>query len=72
LGKYLRRVKAGETIVVTERGKTIGYIIPIRRMQADSEIAEWNGEKYQPGSPVVRNRGSKLLSDVVIENRGDL
>jgi prevent-host-death family protein len=76
LSEYLRRVKAGETIIVTERGKTIGQIVPVRptlekRLQAlvESGIAEWNREKYQPKKPVARNRGSKQLSDLVIEDR---
>lgn len=76
LSEYLRRVKAGETIIVTERGKTIGQIVPVRptlekRLQAlvESGIAEWNGQKYQPKKPVARNRGSKQLSDLIIEDR---
>jgi len=76
LSEYLRRVKAGETIIVTERGRTIGQIIPVqptleKRLKAlvDSGISEWNGEKYQPNKPVARNRGSKQLSDLVLEDR---
>jgi len=30
LSEYLRRVKAGETIIVTEHGKSIGQIVPIK------------------------------------------
>lgn len=76
LSEYLRRVKAGETIIVTERGKTIGQIVPVKpslekRLMAlvDSGISEWNGKKYQPNKPAARNRGSKQLSDLVIEDR---
>lgn len=76
LSEYLRRVKAGETIIVTERGKTIGQIVPVKpslekRLMAlvDSGISEWNGKKYQPGKPAAHNRASKQLSDLVIEDR---
>ena len=76
LSEYLRRVKAGETIIVTERGKTIGQIVPVKpslekQLMAlvDSGISEWNGKKYQPGKPAAHNRGSKQLSDLVIEDR---
>ena len=76
LSEYLRRVKAGETIIVTERGRTIGQIIPVKptlekRLKAlvNSGISEWNGQKYQPNKPVARNRGSKQLSDLVREDR---
>ncbi len=30
LSEYMRRVKAGETIIVTEHGRTIGQIIPVK------------------------------------------
>ncbi len=76
LSEYLRRVKAGETIIVTERGKTIGQIVPVKptlekRLKglADSGIADWDGRKFLPGKPVVRNRGSIQVSDLVIEDR---
>jgi prevent-host-death family protein len=76
LSEYLRRVKDGETIIVTERGKTIGQIVPVRptlekRLKGlvQSGLVEWNGQKYQPKTPAARNRGSKQLSDLVIEDR---
>ncbi len=76
LSKYLRRVKAGETLVITEYGKPIGRIIPEgasldERLQAmvDAGLARWNGEKLKPGEPQVVNRSDKLVSDIVVENR---
>ena len=76
LSEYLRRVKAGETIIVTERGKTIGQIVPAqptleKRLKGltESGLTEWDGRKYQPKKPAVRNRSRKQLSDLVIENR---
>jgi prevent-host-death family protein len=76
LSEYLRRVKAGETIIVTERGKTIGQITPVKptvgkRMKAlvESGAAEWNGKKYRPKKPAAQNRGRKQVSDLVIEDR---
>ena len=35
LSEYLARVKAGEEVVVTERGKPIARIVPFGRDQAD-------------------------------------
>ena len=29
LGKYIKRVQAGGTVIVTDRGKPVGRIIPI-------------------------------------------
>lgn len=76
LSEYMRRVKAGETIIVTERGKTIGQIVPVRptleeRLQTmvDAGLAEWNGQKLKPYKPKAVNRGPHLLSDLVIADR---
>jgi prevent-host-death family protein len=76
LSEYMRRVKGGETILVTERGKPIGQIIPVKptiqeKMQTviDAGLAEWNGRKVNPGKPVAINRSAKQISDLVVEER---
>ncbi|MBA4380892.1 MAG: prevent-host-death protein [Anaerolinea sp.] len=76
LSEYLRRVKAGQTVVVTERGKVIGQIVPVAptleerlRALADAGFLEWNGKKLEPHKPTIINRGPKLVSDLVSEGR---
>ncbi len=76
LSEYLRRVKAGETIIVTEHGKTIGQIIPVKptldeqmQLMVAGGQAEWNGQKLIPYRPTVINRGSRSLSDLIVEDR---
>lgn len=76
LAEYLRRVKAGETIIVTEHGKTIGQIVPVgpsleKRLKGlvESGLVEWDGRKYQPKTPAARNRSRKQISDLIIEGR---
>ncbi|MBU4225606.1 MAG: type II toxin-antitoxin system prevent-host-death family antitoxin [Chloroflexi bacterium] len=76
LSEYLRRVKAGQTVVVTERGKVIGQIVPVAptleerlRALADAGFLEWNGKKFEPHKPTIINRGPKLVSDLVSEGR---
>jgi prevent-host-death family protein len=76
LSEYMRRVKAGETIIVTEHGKSIGQIIPIKatveeRLQSmvDAGQAEWNGQKLRPYQPTAINKGDRQLSDLVVEDR---
>ncbi len=77
LSEYMRRVKAGETIIVTEHGQTIGQIIPVKPTLAERTQAmvaagqmEWNGQKLKPYQPKAINNGSRLLSDLVLEDRG--
>jgi prevent-host-death family protein len=76
LSKYTRRVKSGETIPVTEHGKTIGQIVPVKptieeRMlaMAAAGLAGWNGQKLPPYQPKAVNRGNGLISNLVIEDR---
>jgi prevent-host-death family protein len=76
LSEYMRRVKAGETIIVTEHGRTIGQIVPVRptvdeRIQAmvAAGQAEWNGQKLKPYQPQAVNKGERQLSDLIVEDR---
>ncbi|HBG05516.1 MAG: hypothetical protein A2075_04510 [Geobacteraceae bacterium GWC2_58_44] len=36
--EYLARVKAGEEVLVTDRGRPIAKIIPLRRNESDAEV----------------------------------
>lgn len=76
LSEYLRRVKAGETITVTEHGRAIGQIIPasttveekMKAMTASGRV-EWNGSKPRTYQTKVKNTGKRQLSDLVAEDR---
>jgi prevent-host-death family protein len=76
LSEYLRRVKTGETIIVTDHGKTIGHIVPVQpsveqRIQSmvTAGQADWNGHKIKPQLPTIKNKGNRTLSDLIIEDR---
>jgi prevent-host-death family protein len=76
LSKYMRRVKEGQTLVITERGKPIGRIIPAEQTLeermlklVEAGLIRWNGKKLEPHEPLGLNRGDKLMSDIVIEDR---
>lgn len=76
LSEYMRRVKAGETITVTEHGKTIGQIVPVKptveeRIQAmvAAGQVEWDGQKLNPYRPKAVNKGKRQLSDLIVEDR---
>ena len=76
LSEYLRRVKAGQIIVITERGQPIGRIMPVaesleERMQhlIDAGLASWSGQKPKPVGTLIVNNSDVLASDVVVELR---
>ncbi len=76
LSEYMRRVKAGQVITVTERGKPIGQIIPVKastqeRLQSvvNAGVAEWNGQKPKSYKPKAVNQAARQVSDLVTEDR---
>lgn len=77
ISRYLRQVKAGIPITITEHGKPIGQIVPIQN-NPDNRIleliakgyAEWGGQKMADREPVGYNTGTKQLSDLIEEDRG--
>jgi prevent-host-death family protein len=76
LSGMLRRVKRGETVTVTERGRPIAVIVPVRegdpqdllRILARTGRFTWAGGKPAGGAHPPRPRG-RLASDVVVEDR---
>ena len=76
LSAYLRKVKAGETVVITEHGKPIGRIVPItepaeERIQylAQAGLVAWNGNKLSLSAPVARAQGGHTVADLLLEDR---
>lgn len=73
LSKYLRRVRAGETVVITDRGRPIARIIPssvpedLARLMAEGRVT-WSGGPYIPPEPVPIEPGPPL-SDYISEDR---
>jgi prevent-host-death family protein len=76
LSHYLRRVRKGELLVITDHGKPIGELTPAATGRAAQQarllvrrgVASWSGGKPRglPRSP--RPKGG-LVSDAVIEDR---
>lgn len=76
LSAYLRQVKGGATVIVTERGNPIGRIVPISQstedqLEALSEagLIAWNGQQLQPLAPVAQAKGDRTVADLLLEDR---
>lgn len=82
MGAYLDRVKCGETIVLTDRGKPVGRLVPeAAPLPEDAPIedklwamvragkASWSGKKLQPYTPVIKAPAGFSLSDAVLQER---
>jgi prevent-host-death family protein len=76
LSAYLRRVEAGETIVIVRRGKQIAYLIPQEQtlderidVAKKAGLLDWNGQKLRPASPVAANSGAQTVAEMIVEDR---
>ncbi len=77
LSHYLRLTKAGESVVITERGTPIGRIVPSaapaeERLTAmmQAGLVLWNKQKLKSMPPVAKVRGKRTVADILIEDRG--
>lgn len=76
LSYYLREVKKGERILITDREKVIATIVPVERAEEDSRLfslvkegfAIWSGGKPAGSRSLVKIKG-KTVSEIVIEDR---
>ena len=76
LSAYIREVKKGNTVIITERGNAVGRIMPVSESLEDriqslvrSGIADWNGKKVKPGKPAAKIKRRKTLAKIVSEGR---
>jgi prevent-host-death family protein len=75
LSSYMRQVKDGATLVITEHGKPVGRVIPValsleEQMQEliEAGLVAWDGNKLGP-VPRLANRSGRSVSDLLLEDR---
>lgn len=76
LSEYLRRVRRGQTIVITDHGVAVGRMTPIaqpleERLSAlqTAGLLEWSGQSLPPIEPPAVNRSEKTISDLIVAMR---
>lgn len=76
LSEYLRLVKNGHTVLVTEHGKAIGRIVPIEAtldqrvsVLRQAGLIFWNGQKLWGSQTVGENTSRKQISEILVEMR---
>ena len=76
LSEYLRQVKAGQTVVITEHGQPVGRIVPATqpleaRLQAMAQagLLLWSGRKLEPMPPVAQGPGDRTVAELLVEDR---
>jgi prevent-host-death family protein len=74
LSSYLRKVRAGEVVVVTDRGKPVARIFPagfpehLARLIAEGRI-KWSGERFEPPEDLIELKPGPPLSEYISEDR---
>jgi len=76
LSGYIKKVKSGETLIVTERGRPVAYMTRIGQEDIMDEVlplikegvVEWKGGKPKgnPKAPAIKG---KPTSEIVLEDR---
>ncbi len=63
-------------MVITERGKAVGRIVPIKPPVeaqvpgiAPGRAGAWNGFKLAPMAPVAQTRGKRTVAELLLEDR---
>ncbi|HYG62753.1 MAG TPA: type II toxin-antitoxin system prevent-host-death family antitoxin [Thermoanaerobaculia bacterium] len=76
LSHYVEQVKTGDTVLITEKGKPVGRIVPVapsirERLEqlAEANLPAWSGKKLGPQAPVVPSGGAKTVADLLLEDR---
>ncbi|EFK06019.1 toxin-antitoxin system, antitoxin component, PHD family [delta proteobacterium NaphS2] len=76
LSRYMKQVKSGQSIVITDRKKEIAVIIPFERTPVKEKVwpliqsgmVQWSGGKPKGMSHRIPSKG-KSVSQAVIEDR---
>ncbi len=76
LSKYLKCVKRGESLIITERHHSIALLEPIKSTSLkevyamiEKGIASWKGGKPCGSSYPIKIKGKKTIADRVSEDR---
>jgi prevent-host-death family protein len=76
LSEYLRELRKGKIIIITDHGRTVGRLIPAEsslatRMDAVrlSGLVRWSGKKLSLMKPIAKMHGTRKISDLISEDR---
>jgi prevent-host-death family protein len=76
LSRYLKRVEAGEELIVTEQGRTVARLVPVKVPEIQETLRpllrdgyiRWAGGKPHGVAKPTKMRG-RNLSELIIEDR---
>jgi len=76
LSEYVREVKKGATVVVTDHGRRVARLVPEResvdarlQMLRDAGTVTWSGRRLGKTKPDAATRGKRTVAELVVDNR---
>ena len=76
LSNYILEARAGNVVVITERGRPVARLVPIRatveqRLEEliEAGLLEWNGQRMTPSMPEIEARGEATVAELLLEDR---
>jgi prevent-host-death family protein len=72
---YLRRVEAGETIEITDRGRPVALWVPLRRrkgiarLEAEARLTPMEGDLLELGPPLAKKSRTASPSATLAKQR---
>ena len=75
--RWLRRVAAGESFEVTDRGRPVARLVPppppegVERLRAEGRITDAAGDLLELGPPLPSTPGAPLPSEVLADLRAE-
>lgn len=76
LGRYVRDLQPGTTVLITEDGKPVGRLLPPEMSTEErvhslvqAGLLKWSGRKPASIQPVARSRGPRTVADLLLEDR---
>lgn len=76
LSAFLRRVRAGGSVVITEQGQPIGQNVPYGEGVEEEaegldgeELVAWSGKALAAQTPIARARGKRTVAELLVEGR---
>ena len=76
LSEYMRQVRQGQVILITDHGRPIGRLLPVESSMeeqikglCESGLLSWNGIKLTEQVASIPNTSEHLASDILVEMR---
>ena len=76
LSSYVRQVKSGASVIITDRGEPVARLVPMGRALEDrmedlveAGLITWSGRTLSRIAPEACTQGQQTVADLLLEDR---